>query len=46
MATTRRVTDVSRNPEVVRWLWYAAAYLLLVVGLALLAQVVSAPPPS
>jgi hypothetical protein len=39
METTRRISQVSRNPEVVRWLWYGVAYLLLVDGLALLARV-------
>lgn len=36
----RRVTQASHNPELVRWLWYGVAYLLLVDGLALLARVV------
>jgi hypothetical protein len=36
----RRLTQVSQDPELVRWLWYGAAYLLIVDGLALLARVV------
>jgi hypothetical protein len=35
----RRLTEVSHNAELVRWLWYGAAYLLIVVGLAWLARV-------
>jgi hypothetical protein len=37
---TRRLSEVSRNSELVRWLWYGVAYLLIVDGLALLARVV------
>jgi hypothetical protein len=40
MEKARRLTEVSRNPELVRWLWYGVAYLLLVDALALLARVV------
>jgi len=36
---TRRLSEVSRNSELVRWLWYGVAYLLIVDGLALLARV-------
>jgi len=39
METTQRISQVSRNPEVVRVLWYGVAYLLLVDGLTLLARV-------
>jgi len=39
METTRRLSQVSQNSEVVRWLWYGVAYLLLVDGLGLLARV-------
>jgi hypothetical protein len=44
VVTSRRLTEAARDPEVVRWLWYIAAYLLLVIGLALLAQVLPAAP--
>jgi hypothetical protein len=44
VVTSRRLAEAARDPEVVRWLWYIAAYLVLVVGLALLAQVVSVSP--
>ena len=40
MERTRRLSEVSRNSELVRWLWYGVAYLLIVDGLALLARVV------
>ena len=39
MEKARRLTEVSHNPELLRWLWYGVAYLLLVDGLALLARV-------
>ena len=40
MEKARRLSEVSHNAELVRWLWYGVAYLLLVDGLALLARVV------
>ena len=40
MEKARRLAEVSHNSELLRWLWYGVAYLLLVDGLALLARVV------
>jgi hypothetical protein len=40
MERARRLTEVSRDPELVHWLWYGVVYLSVVDGLALLARVV------